>query len=32
MKDKEEGLPFIFTEWGFAADEEGGELTDSMKP
>ena len=32
MKDKEEGLSFIFTEWGFAADEEGGELTDSMKP
>ena len=31
MKDKEEGLSFIFTEWGFAADEEGGELTDSMK-
>ena len=32
MKDKEEGLSFIFTEWGFSADEEGGELTDSMKP
>ena len=32
MKDKEEGLSFIFTEWGFAADEEGGELTNSMKP
>lgn len=31
MKDKEEGLSFIFTEWGFSADEEGGELTDSMK-
>lgn len=31
MKDKEEGLSFIFTERGFAADEEGGELTDSMK-
>lgn len=31
MKEKE-GLSFIFTEWGFAADEEGGELTDSMKP
>lgn len=32
MKDKEEGLSFIFTEWGFSADEEGGELTNSMKP
>lgn len=32
MKYKEEGLSFIFTEWGFSADEEGGELTDSMKP
>ena len=32
MKDKEEGLSFIFTERGFSADEEGGELTDSMKP
>lgn len=32
MKDKEEGLSFIFTEWGFSADEEGSELTDSMKP
>lgn len=32
MKDKEESLSFIFTEWGFSADEEGGELTDSMKP
>lgn len=31
MKDKEESLSFIFTEWGFSADEEGGELTDSMK-
>lgn len=31
MKDKEGDLSFIFTEWGFAADEEGGELTDSMK-
>lgn len=31
MKDKEEGLSFIFTEWGFSADEEGGELTNSMK-
>ena len=31
MKEKE-GLSFIFTEWGFAADEEGGELTDSRKP
>ena len=32
MKDKEEGLSFIFTERGFSAAEEGGELTDSMKP
>lgn len=32
MKDKEEGLSFIFTEWGFSADEGDGELTDSMKP
>lgn len=32
MKDKEESLSFIFTERGFSADEEGGELTDSMKP
>ncbi|WP_302155863.1 hypothetical protein [uncultured Dialister sp.] len=32
MKDKEESLSFIFTEWGFSADEEGGELTASMKP
>lgn len=31
MKDKEEGLSFIFTERGFSAGEEGGELTDSMK-
>lgn len=33
MKDKEEDLSFIFTEWGFSADEEGSgsELTDSMK-
>ena len=32
MKDKEESLSFISTEWGFSADEEGGKLTDSMKP
>ena len=32
MKDKKGGLSFIFTDRGFSADDEGGELTDSMKP
>ena len=31
MRDKEEGLSFIFTEWGFLADDGSGELTASMK-
>lgn len=31
MRDKEEGLSFIFTEGGFLADDGSGELTASMK-